>query len=346
MDGDHPPLLRNSERSDFGRCWWLWWEHWENGISPLRAPTWSIFGTAWHEALEFVYNHTNRTERVYRAAEEIFLAGLDDMARKVGVTDYDDYEEEEADGKKVKLLPAKDLGPIMLRNYWKEYGPENNWEVLHTEQPFQINVPHPSGPRSNVLVVQAGTWDMLIRDRRTGRYWLVDHKSCKSLPQPDFLEMDDQAGTYLWVAKKVLVHKGILKRTDKISGIIFSYAKKHPGDDRPRNEHGEALNQNGSVSKRPRMETFLRYPATRTPLQQVNLARRVQDTAMVMQLVRTGELPVLKNITKDCPRCVLFDLCNADEAGEDFGFIKETMYTTRDMYADHREDMQRSGIEL
>lgn len=343
---DAPPLLRNSESKDFWRCWWLWWEHWVNGTSPLRAPTWSVFGVAWHASLEYVYQHPKRTKRLYLEAQDVFLEHLDDTARRVGIDDWEDYEEDQNENKRVKLVPAKELGPKMLVNYWDHYGPEREWEFIHTEQPFQINVPAPGAPRSHTLVVQAGTWDALAWHRPTRRYWLWDHKSAKAMPAPEYLELDDQAGTYLWVAKRVLLHKGLLERRDKISGIVFNYAKKHPGDDRPRNQYGEALNKDGSVSKRQPTDLFLRYETVRTPQQQVALARRVQNTAMIMNRIRSGELPLVKNTTKDCPRCVLFDLCVAHESGEDWQYLRDQMYTKRDLYEDHRADMERGGVEL
>lgn len=344
---DSPVLLRTSERKDFRTCEWLWWEHWVGGVSPRRNPTWSVFGTAWHLAMEYVYQPGIRRGRGdYLDACDLFIESLDDAGRKVGVDDWEEIENEEIEQSTTKIIPARELGPKMLLNYWDKYGPEREWKIIHTEQPFQINVPMPNGPRGSVLVVYAGTWDLLAWHERERRYWLWDHKSCKQFPDLRMLDLDDQAGSYLWVAKKVLLHKGLLERKDKISGIIFNYAKKHPGDDRPRNARGEALNQNGTVSKRLATEIFLRYPAIRTPETQVKQAKRVQNEAMRMRMIRNGELSVIKNPNKDCGRCVLFDLCDAHENGDDWEYLRDTMYVRRDMYADHRVDMERSGIEL
>lgn len=340
-----PPLLRTSARKDFRRCWWLWHKHWVEGVSPLRQPTWSVFGTAWHAALEYVYNQERRTRKVYLEATDVFLDSIDDAARKVGVDDWESYEEEILENKK-RLVPAVELGPAMLMNYWNEYGSEREWEVIHTEQPFQINVPHPSAPKGHVLVVYAGTWDMLAWHRPTRRYWLWDHKTAAKIDPPDYLDLDDQAGSYLWVAKEVLVHKGLLERRDRISGIIFNIARKALPDKRPTNERGEALNQDGSVSKRAATPRFMRYEAVRTPYNQVQQARRVQQEAVVMQKVIRGELPIIKSTTHDCPKCILFDLCTAHEDGEDWEYLQAHQYTKRDLYADHREAMERDGIEL
>lgn len=343
-----PPLLRTSERKDFRRCPWLWQMHWVEGISPIRAPTWSVFGLAVHKALEHRYPPGIKRNPIEECVE-VFLYELDDLGRKVGV-DIDELEEEEerqneAKDRKVKLVPARELGPAMLRHYAKVYGDDKEWECIHTEQTFQINVPDPAR-KGKVLVVYAGTWDALMRNRRNKRYWLWDHKTAKAIPNPDFLELDDQAGSYIWVAKEVLVHKGLLTKRDRISGIIFNYLKKSLPDPRPTNSAGEALNQNGSVSARQPAPRFLRYPSDRSPEAIVRQARRVQKEAVVMAKMKSGELPIYKNTAHDCPRCILFDMCTAHEQGDDWELLRDELYIGRDPYADHREAMENNGIEL
>src|SRR3954470_17385042 len=49
------PLLRTSERNDFKRCPWLWLQTWDKGLTTVKTPTWSWFGTAIHAALEVRY---------------------------------------------------------------------------------------------------------------------------------------------------------------------------------------------------------------------------------------------------------------------------------------------------
>jgi hypothetical protein len=344
MSDVRTPLLRTSERKDWRRCPWLWQQVWLEGWAPKRSPTWSVFGIAWHAALEYVYQPGYaRTQGDYEDACDVFLEVLGDMGRKVGMEPDDEAEEYER--KAVKLIPAKDLGPAMLMNYWKEYGPEPEWEVIHTEQTFQIDVPDPNDLKKT-LVVYAGTWDALMRHKPTGRLWLWDHKSARSLPRPGYLELDDQAGSYLWVAKEVLVHKGLLTRKDRISGIIFNYALKSLPDARPVSEHGESLNKDGSVSKKQPAPRFLRHETIRTPVAQIAQADRVQDEALIMGKMRSGELPIYKNTAYDCERCILFDLCIAHENGDDWEDLRAAQYTKRDPYADHREEMERNGIEL
>lgn len=310
-----------------------------------------MFGTAWHKAMEVRYPPGIRRGSLADSIDA-FLDSLDSQIRKVGVDLEDLYDHEEDDGQLTKaqteLLLADELGEVMLRHYVQHWGKDSDWEVIHTEQPFQIDVPHPTRP-NRTLVVYAGTWDLLARHRRTKQYWLWDHKSAKVMPSAngEFLDLDDQAGSYLWVAKEVLVHKGILTRKDVIQGIIFNYAKKAPPDPRPRSPEGYALNKDGSVSKRQPSPRFARHVTERTPQAQVAQARRVQQEAQIMDLMRRGTLPIYKNPTHECPRCLLFDLCVLHEQGaEGWEDFRDSVYVVKDVYADHREAMGHNGIEL
>lgn len=380
-----PPLVRTSERNDHAKCPWMWEQRWLNGLVPVREPTWAVFGTAWHRAME-VYYPVGRKRGSVLDACDMFLHSLDDLGRKIGV-DINDLEEserekKESQGKTVKLVPARELGPEMMRAYHKFYEGDPDWEVIHTEQTFQIDVPDPDFP-DEVLLVLAGTWDALMRRRSTKRFELWDHKSAKTIPSWGYLDLDNQAGTYPWVAKEVLVHKGILTKRDRIHGIWFNYAKKSPPDPRPVNAAGESLNKptkaqyiaaltktnrlslskykveelaemarkqgvvvEGEVSATQPAKRFERYYSPRTPRQIVSQARRVQSQGIVMNLMRDGELPIYKTPNHECERCAFFDMCTLEEAGDDWEFYRDEMFKHRDPYRDHHEDMERNGIEI
>lgn len=343
-----PPLVRTSERNDHAQCPQMWEWRWVQGWVPVREPTWAVFGTAWHIGLQVYYPPGRKRGNVLDACDA-FLEALDDQGRKIGV-DINDLEEaerekQEAKGKKVKLIPARELGPEMMRAYAKHYDGDRDWEVIHTEQTFQIDVPDPDFP-GEVIVVLAGTWDALMRQVSTKKLELWDHKSAKTIPSWGYLDLDNQAGTYPWVAKEVLVHKGILTKRDRIHGIYFNYAKKSPPDERPTNAAGESLNKDGSVSKMQPAKRFERYYSPRTSQQIVAQARRVQKQAIIMEGMRNGELPIYKTPNRDCERCAFFDMCTLEEQGDDWEFYRDEMYRHRDPYRDHREDMKRNGIEI
>jgi len=245
-------------------------------------------------------------------------------------------------------MDAAELGRLMLTGYVEHYGKETEWEVIHSEQPFQINVPHPNKP-GKFIVCYAGTWDVVMWNRVTKEFWLWDHKTRKAFLQNwSYLELDDQPGSYIWVAERVLRHKGILGEKDTVEGIVFNFLRKAPPDARPTNDAGEALNRDGTVSKRQPAARYHREEVYRSRHEVVSLAHRVQAEAQVMARMRKGTLPLYKTPAEDCARCKLFDYCVLDEQDPEAAaeYANATMMT-RDPYADHREDMEaKEGVEL
>lgn len=375
MTGTAPPLLRTSERKDFKKCPWLWHESWLKGLTTIRTPTWSWFGTAVHKGLEARYipgKKRGREKKVLEAFEE----ALDGEIRKI-YTEGGEVEDAE-------IVDGKELGFAMLRGYIEEYGEEKHIEVIHSEQSFQIDVPDPNDP-SRVVCVYAGTWDSLWRI--DGRFWIVDHKTRKSFPSNmDFYDIDDQAGSYMWVAPEVLIHMGILtkKEAKKIDGLIFNLLRKHLPDTRPLGPTGERHNKPvkadyeaalspvmdlptrlpviavleqwaqerkikvwGEVSKVQPAPLFHRAIVERTLEERVKQGQRVQAEAAWMDAIRTGAMPLFKTPNEDCVRCILFDYCQADEHDYDEGQeIARAILRNRDPYRDHREAMERGGVVL
>jgi hypothetical protein len=369
------PLLRTSERNDFKRCPWMWHKTWIEGLTPRQAPTWSWFGTAIHRALE-VYYRPGRKRASIKAVLNAFYEAVEGQTARV-YTEGGTVDE-------VEIVDARELGEAMLRGYIAFYEGDSDWEVIHTEQPFQIDVPHPT-KAGRSLVVYAGTWDALMRKRSTGELWLWDHKTRRSfLKDWSWLEINDQAGSYLWVAKEVLVHKGLISKDDVIQGIVFNMLRKALPDPRPRNAEGLCLNKpkkedyleafraknisippratipelerfaasfrvrvHGEVSKVQPAPLFNREEVYRSPAESVSLARRVQAEALAMRRFRTGQQPLYKTPTEECSRCKIFDLCVLDESSVEEGkeYQRSTM-RKRDPYVDHREDMERGGIAL
>lgn len=368
------PLLRTSERKDWRRCPWLWQQTWLNSMRPMRPPVWSWFGTAYHLAMEARYPVGRKRGKLVDMIDA-FEAAVGEQRGRV-YQEIDEVTDQE-------FVDAIELGKHMLRGYVTEYGDEPEWEVIHTEAPFQIDVPHPTKP-GRTVVIYAGTWDLLAWNRRTKEFWLWDHKTAKVLPgaNPRFLELDDQGGSYLWVAKEVLLHKGLIKKKDHIEGIVFNYSKKALPDARPQDADGVARNKPlkahyaealghlpdynpkaviadlvalatrhnitvlGDVSAVQPTPRFVRHETYRNPTQLVAQARRVQQEAGVMALQRRGKLPIWKNPNKDCGSCAIFEACESHERGEDWEAILATTHRKDDVYADHRADMERAGIEL
>jgi hypothetical protein len=335
------PLLRTSERNDFKRCPWLWQETWLKGLSTKRVPTWSWFGTAIHRGLEVWYQPGTKRGKlgdVLDAFEESVGAETGKVYTQGG--ELDDVEVED----------GRELGREMLKGYVDHYGKDSEWEVIHPEQSFQIDVPHPT-KEGKTIVVYAGTWDLLARNRRTKEFWLWDHKTRKQFMQNwEFYNINDQAGSYLWVAPEILRHLGIFGKKDKIEGLVFNLLRKKMPDPRPfRVEAGRRiyLNQNGSDSKMQPAPLFHREIIERYQVERVAQAKRVQQEALWMKDIRQGKREAFKTPTEDCVRCSLFDYCSLDEySKEEAAEFARFNLIWRDKYADHREAMERGGVVL
>lgn len=366
------PLIRTSERGDFKSCQFYWYWHWVRGLSSPRVPTWSWFGTAWHKALEVRYPVGTRRAKpldVLNAFEDACAGEQRRVWERGGELDDEEWHD------------GVTLGLAMLRAYMKHWGEDKHWQVIHTEQPFQIDVRHPRTGR--LIAVYCGTWDLFIWDRSDKVYRLVDHKTRAQFKQDwSFYDLNDQAGSYLWVAPEVLRHMGLLGPKDHIDGIVFNMARKAMPQpvaedgiryNLPKKSHYQAalagklrltgkesltalaaqartlgLDVKGDPRAVQPTPTFKRYTTTRGLEQRVNQGRKVLHEATHMDLVRRGRLPLLKHPTEDCVRCPLFDFCQLDELDpEEARGYAASMLVKRDPYEDHREAMQgNSGVRV
>lgn len=365
------PLIRTSERGDFMSCQFYWYWHWVRGLTSQRVPTWAWFGSAIHKALEVRYpvgNKRGSLADVIAAFEEA-VAGETRRVYEAG-SDLDDEE----------VHDGIELGKAMLTGYVHHYGQDPQWQVLHTEQPFQIDVRHPVTGR--LIAVYCGTWDLFVWDSVDKVYRVVDHKTRASFKQDwSFYDLNNQGGSYLWVAPEVLEHMGLITKKDAIDGIIFNMLRKampQPVEEdgvrynKPKKPHFlEALGHIGvvpgpkqtslvalaklaqehhlNVLGEPRATqpapNYARYTTRREPEERVRQGEKVIAEARHMDLVRRGKLPLLKHPTEDCVRCQLFDFCMLEERDPQEALeYAATMLVQRDPYADHREAMQDNGF--
>lgn len=98
----------------------------------------------------------------------------------------------------------------------------------------------------------------------------------------------------------------------------------------------------GDVSADQSSDNFKRFFVPRTPIERQRQIVRISEEARVMDMVRKGELPLLKTPQKDCYYCKFFDLCELDESGGDTEYFISTTMVKYDPYADHHEDATNS----
>jgi hypothetical protein len=278
-------MMRTSERSDFKRCQWLWFVRWVLGLVGNRVPTWAWFGTAVHKALEVRYPVGLKRGHMADVLAA-FEAAVDGQVGKI-YTEGQEADEEE-------IVNATELGKAMLIGYAQRYGRDQHWQVIHTEQPFQIDVRDPA--TGKLLLVYCGTFDMVVWDRSTKRFYVVDHKTRKTFPAVwTFYDLNDQAGSYIWVAPEVLEHLGVFTKKDskRVEGLVFNALKKALPDTRPKNALGEATNKPQKAHYIEALSNEGILAADGKPLAKATIPR-LEELAAAAKLEVVGDVSVIQ----------------------------------------------------
>lgn len=251
LDDEGIVHIRNSERGTHDKCDQQWWWSWRDGLRPKETPKPLWFGSAIHEALAHYYGPgAKRRKDFVDKFREYADMEAEFIRTNVGGLDEDEY------------VDARTLGEQMLTGYVKEYGGDKTWDVIATEQTFEVRIPwmvYKRNPRYTEEYIRQllngadfntdyfilnGTFDGVYRDRKTKRIHLMEHKTAASI-SITHLPMDNQAGTYWLVAETVGRQQGWLDKGDNIRGIMYNFLRKGMPDERPKDAHGYSLNKPG-----------------------------------------------------------------------------------------------------
>lgn len=228
------------------------------------------------------------------------------------------------------------ISSSMMEMYAKPYF-EEEWNVEEVELDFTVELM----PDIHLQVKLDG----LVRDIE-GNLWMLEHKSCKSVPDEKSRMSDIQTVIYKWA----LPRGGFEEPT----GIIWDYiVKKSPTVPQ--------LLKNGSMSVKKittTWETYLRaleendldpkdYEDMKEALvgAEDSFIRRIKmpvnDTLMentiedlkstAIQIQKLGHLVKDRNASKmHCSYCDYFDLCQSDLRGDDTSFMLKKNYIVSD----------------
>jgi len=235
-DSSAIPQIRTSERVLFKRCKRAWWWAYREGLKPKRVsnPLW--FGELVHVGMALWYCGPG-TKRGPHPAETFASLATDEMRmfKTKAATDEEIAE----------WTNLRDLGITLLEEYVKTYGNDERWLVVSPEQTFTFDIPWPEwwGEETRSLLARnVGTFDLVYRDADTGWLWLGEHKTAKSI-RLDHLPLDEQGGTYWVVAYRTLLKAGLIKKTERLHGIMYNFLRKGLPDLRPRDAQGYATNK-------------------------------------------------------------------------------------------------------
>lgn len=246
-DDDGRVHIRNSERGTLDRCPQQWQWSWRDGLRPKETakPLW--FGTAIHEALAHYYRPGVKRASLKSTLQK-FRDSADMEAEYIRTTVGDLNE--------VEWVDARSLGEAMLTQYVQHYGGDKHWDVIATEQTFEIAIPYPEWTPHNLWLKKRmkaagiktdyfflnGTFDGVYFDKKDKRFKLMEHKTAASI-SIGHLPMDNQAGTYSLVAESVGRDQGWLPKGKRIEEITYNFLRKAMPDARPRDAQGYATNK-------------------------------------------------------------------------------------------------------
>ncbi len=240
LDPDGIVHVRNSERGTLNKCPQRWWWSWREGLRPKETAKALWFGEGIHLALAHYYAPGRKRRKDFI---DVWRQFADDEAEyvriNVGGIDEDVW------------LEARRLGEEMLTNYVAEYNHDRRWDVIATEQSFELQVPFARNDttlskrirkRFGDYFILNGTFDGVYRDMDDKRVRLMEHKTAGSI-STRHLTMDNQAGTYHLVAQSVGHDQGWLKPKENIREIMYNFLRKGVKDDRPVDADGYATNK-------------------------------------------------------------------------------------------------------
>lgn len=230
-------IIRTSDRGIFRSCRqrWNWASKMREDLEPKGSQRAFDFGTSIHSGLEAYYDplgydagDISKAGMLYAfvKSEKDFFKKLEDPAPEM----EEEFEE--------RLI----LGTGMLKNY-ADWAPkqDENWIPRKVEIEFEVPIPAADSvfvyDKGNFMVnengdllcwcnhcyefipvVYQGRVDMVAENKRTGRLWVWDHKTAKQFGQTQWLDLDDQCGSYLWALKRQL--------NLDIDGVIYNRLRK------------------------------------------------------------------------------------------------------------------------
>ncbi len=312
------PLLRNSERQSYKTCRWRWYQSYVEGLQAVEAPRALRFGDLIHQALAAYYKR-GRKRGPHPAP--VFERLYNEQAKQLGDSGFNVFLDE-------KWVDALDLGRGMLEGYVRQYGTDDRYEVISSEQTFKWTITDHDGFRFRAV----GTFDGVWRDLTTDRIVFPEHKTAASISE-DALSMDEQASLYWTYGPLWLRRRGIIGPDDDLSHILYNFLRKavpdhYDKEGRPRSSRDSVL--------RP---LFHRVPVYRDEADRAVQHERVIAEAREVNAARGLGLPVIKTPgplhMPNCRGCFARHFCEIHEAGGDWESVRASSTVRWDAYAAH-----------
>ena len=197
--------VHTSDTATFKRCRRRWdWTSPNRGNLRPKVQSQGInfnlaFGSIVHRALEKYYAGVydiNVAERQFTEDWQRLTERVQELNEGFYLENHEEFERH------------AQLGVGMLQHYAYVYNTElEQFEVVDTEHDFAVDTGlRARNPETGELVrvMYCGRQDLIIRDKRTGKYGVMDHKTSSRHDDEDYLvklDMDEQVTRYMWAAE-------------------------------------------------------------------------------------------------------------------------------------------------
>jgi len=324
-------FIRSHEIMNYKRCPKMWYWKWRMGLVPKEKSFGALdLGTWIHDAFAHWYSNSGKRRT---------MAGLvwcfDHFALKAIDSAPSNTPQHVID----KAQEIYKLGRAMITAYANHYQGDKDWKIIGAEIPLEIEITDQHGRSAGMYRMKL---DLVVESRSTGKVWIVEHKTAKAI-RTEHLTIDGQARPYGALAELAMTRMGILKRGQKVEGILYNFLRKAMPDVREKNAEGLALNKNGTVSARQPTPVFKRHPvkltskAKRVALERIRLdVVEIMTTRFMLQKAKDKEqmaARLAKTSHWSCPKfCEFFTMCELEEQGGDIRQLRRGMFTRRDPY--------------
>lgn len=240
----------------------------------------------------------------------------------------------------------------IMKGYFKRFeGDDLIYVKRHRGRKTEIPMHVELAPRISFL----GRIDAFPADP-FGRHWIMDHKSCKTIPDEDARFADLQLLLYVWLAPQL--------GYPKPDGVIWDYLRKKPPTPPEVLKNGtiskavkqdttvetymkvvEAQHNAGTITK-PQVEEYRRFAEETFTGREEKFYRRIylptNSDAMVLNVVkdviadgqqillRGPEATVRRMDNVKCRSCSYYTLCQAEVRGLDADYIRKTEYEVKE----------------
>lgn len=327
--------IRTSERTCFKNCRAQWHWAYNEHLEPIRQRNALEFGTLVHAALALRY----KPGKVRGPHPAGTFVKLYDQAIERGMTPIN-FRGDEYDDDGVKLK-GRELGEAMLVGFVDTFGKDEKYRVIKPELSFQIDI-HDENT-GQYLFTYVSTTDVLVEDMEKQAFGYLEWKTGEGGHLAP-LGLDEQANSYWTFGTMYLEKIGVLKPGQDVKFMEYTFLSKRMPDTRPKNELGQALNKDGTVSKRQPGPLFRRERTMRGAEERRQTFRRAVQEAREMRLCREGKLAVYKNPGQHCKWCGFLDMCEVHETGEDWRAVRDGLYRRWSPYEDHESNL--TAVEL